>query len=104
MTHVVTDNCAACRFTECVTVCPVECFHGDAQRLYIDPALCIDCGACVPLCPVKAIKDAVDLSEDEKPLIEYNKKHSSALPVVRAKETPLPGAEARRVALGFAPR
>ena len=55
MTFVVTDNCKSCRFTDCVAVCPVDCFHGDAEMLYIDPNECIDCGACVPACPVEAI-------------------------------------------------
>ena len=55
MTFVVTSNCNGCRFTDCVAVCPVECFHGDDKMLYIDPDECIDCGACVPACPVEAI-------------------------------------------------
>ena len=59
MPFVVTDNCVGCRFTYCVSVCPVDCFHGDEQMLYIDPGVCIDCGACEPQCPVHAI-DMVD--------------------------------------------
>jgi ferredoxin len=55
MTFVVTDNCNRCRFTDCVAVCPVDCFHGDDDMLYIDPDECIDCGACEPECPVNAI-------------------------------------------------
>jgi len=55
MTFVVTDNCKGCRFTDCVAVCPVDCFHGDGEMLYIDPNECIDCGACEPECPVNAI-------------------------------------------------
>ena len=55
MAFVVTDNCRRCRFTDCVDVCPVDCFHGDADMLYIDPEECIDCGACEPECPVEAI-------------------------------------------------
>lgn len=101
MTHVVTANCAGCRFTECVTVCPVECFHGDEDRLYIDPGLCIDCGACIPLCPVKAISDSVDLAAGERDWLSVNRERAAALPVVRAKQAPLPGAEARRHELGF---
>ena len=62
MTFVVTDNCKGCRFTDCVAVCPVDCFHGDGDMLYIDPGECIDCGACVPACPVDAI-----FSLDETP-------------------------------------
>ena len=58
MTFVVTDNCQRCRFTDCVAVCPVDCFHGDDEMLYIDPNECIDCGACKPECPIDAIVDA----------------------------------------------
>ena len=55
MTTIVTDNCKGCRFTDCVTVCPVACFHYDDEMLYIDPDVCIDCSACIPECPVQAI-------------------------------------------------
>lgn len=53
--HVVTDPCVGCRYTDCVVVCPMECFYGDERQLYIDPDDCIDCAACVPECPVEAI-------------------------------------------------
>jgi ferredoxin len=53
--HVVTQPCANCKYTDCVVVCPMECFYGDADQLYIDPDECIDCGACIPECPVEAI-------------------------------------------------
>ena len=55
MAHVVTEPCANCKYTDCVVVCPMECFYGDDRQLYIDPDDCIDCGACVPECPVEAI-------------------------------------------------
>ena len=55
MTFVVTSNCHGCRYTDCVLVCPVDCFHGDQDMLYIDPDVCIDCGACEPECPNTAI-------------------------------------------------
>ena len=60
MSHIVTDNCHLCRFIDCVAVCPVECFHADDERTYIDPDVCIDCGACIPACPVRAIYDIID--------------------------------------------
>jgi ferredoxin len=55
MAHVVTEPCVNCKYTDCVVVCPMECFYGDAAQLYIDPDDCIDCGACQPECPVGAI-------------------------------------------------
>ena len=72
MTFVVTDNCKGCRFTDCVAVCPVDCFHGDGEMLYIDPGECIDCGACVPECPVEAIFDESQLPDDKKDWIKLN--------------------------------
>src|SRR6267378_1742642 len=55
MTHTVCEPCNDCKYTDCVAVCPVECFYQDELMLYIDPADCIDCEACVPECPVEAI-------------------------------------------------
>ncbi len=55
MAHVVTEPCRGCKYTDCVVVCPCECFYGDADQLYIDPEDCIDCGACEAECPVGAI-------------------------------------------------
>jgi ferredoxin len=77
-----------------VSVCPVSCFHGDDDRLYIDPGACIDCGACVPLCPVSAIVEDMDLEDDR--WLEVNAGKAPSLPVVRSKQTSLPGAEVRR--------
>ena|SRR5882724_1439791 len=101
MTVVVTDNCNACRFTECVTVCPVSCFHGDDSMLYVDPDTCVDCGACVPVCPVQAIYFEHDLPADKAHWLELNRTRSGSLPVVDERGTPLPGADVQRVALGF---
>jgi ferredoxin len=55
MACVVTEPCVECKFTDCVVVCPCECFYGDEKQLYIDPDDCIDCEACIPECPVEAI-------------------------------------------------
>lgn len=101
MTTVVTDNCRKCRFTECVTVCPVECFHFDDEMLYIDPRLCIDCSACVPLCPVQAIFEEADLPADKTAWIEINATRSANLPVCSVQMDPLPGALERKAELGF---
>ena len=75
MTFVVTSNCNGCRFTDCVAVCPVECFHGDDKMLYIDPDECIDCGACVPACPVEAIFSLDETPQKWARFIDLNAKH-----------------------------
>jgi ferredoxin len=101
MTFVVTDNCQRCRFTDCVEVCPVDCFHADAEMLYIDPEECIDCGACVPECPVEAIFDEVDLPAQFKHWLKGNAEKSAATPVLSKREEPLPTALDRAKELGF---
>jgi ferredoxin len=101
MPHIVIDDCRRCRFTECVTVCPVSCIHGDDEMLYIDNVQCIDCGACVPACPVHAIYEQSDLPADKAAWIAINAERSTALPVIAEKQTPLPTAEARKRELGY---
>ena len=63
MAYVVTAPCHGCKYTDCVVVCPCECFHEGEQMLYIDPEECIDCGACLPECPVEAIFYEEDVPE-----------------------------------------
>ena len=103
MTFVVTDNCRACRYTDCVAVCPVDCFHGDAEMLYIDPEVCIDCGACIPECPVEAIYEESALPADLEPWLTINAERVQRLPVVNRQEKPLGSADERAKALGFSP-
>ena len=100
MTTVVTDNCERCRFTDCVTVCPVSCFHGDDTMLYIDPVVCIDCSACISKCPVDAIYED-PIPEDKQQWIQINAARAPSLPLVEAKQDPYPGAEERKKQLGF---
>lgn len=100
MTTIVTENCQRCRFTDCVTVCPVSCFHGDDEMLYIDPDVCIDCGACISKCPVEAIFEE-PIPSDQQHWIDINAKRAPDLPVVKTKQPPYPGAEERKKALGF---
>ncbi|OGA51273.1 MAG: ferredoxin [Betaproteobacteria bacterium RIFCSPLOWO2_12_FULL_62_13] len=102
MAIVVTDNCRGCRFTECVSVCPVACFHADDEMVYIDPGVCIDCMACIPVCPVQAIFSADELPEDRKHWIAMNAERAATFPVIDTKQEPLPGAEERRAELGYA--
>jgi ferredoxin len=103
MTFVVTDSCRGCRYTDCVTVCPVDCFHADAEMLYIDPVACIDCGACVTECPVEAIFAEGSLPADLEPWLAINAEKSKALPVINQKVPALGTAEERAKALGFSP-
>lgn len=101
MTTLVTDNCNGCRFTTCVTVCPVSCFHYDDEMLYIDPTICIDCGACVDECPVHAIYEEDDLPEEKRHWVAINAERSVDLPVCVHTMEPLPGADEKREKLGF---
>ena len=101
MTHTVTDNCQECRFTDCVTVCPVDCFHADEKMLYIDPEECIDCGACVPECPVEAIFPEEDVPAEKEAWTAINAERSANLPVITEKQDPLPTAEEKKTKLGF---
>jgi len=99
MTIVVTENCRSCRFTECVAVCPADCFHGDDTMLYIDRDACIECSACVNACPVHAIYDLNDLPASLAQWDAINAERAPLLPVVDRKQQPLPGAGARRAEL-----
>ena len=101
MTAVVTDNCQSCRFTECVGVCPVACFHGDHMMVYIDPNVCIDCCACIPVCPVQAIYIEDDLPSELVHWKQINRERSVVLPQFTASTEPLPTAAEKRAALGF---
>lgn len=101
MTFVVTSSCHGCRYTDCVAVCPVDCFHGDEHMLYIDPDACIDCGACLPVCPVEAIYDEGSLPDDEQRWLSVNAERSRALPVINRRAEPLSTAAARAAAFGF---
>lgn len=65
MTHVVTENCIRCKYTDCVDVCPVDCFREGPNMLVIAPDECIDCGLCVPECPADAI-----FAEDDVPPVQ----------------------------------
>jgi ferredoxin len=101
MPHIVTDNCHQCRFTDCVTTCPVSCFHGDGEMAYIDNVQCVDCGACVSACPVHAIFEQSDLPDDKLGWILINAERSALLPVLSNKQVPLPRAEERKRELGY---
>ena len=72
MTHVVTEACINCKYTDCVDVCPVDCFKEGPNFLTIDPDECIDCAVCIPECPVNAIFAEEDLPKDQLHMTEIN--------------------------------
>jgi ferredoxin len=89
MAYVVTKSCFGCKFTDCVVVCPMECFHEGEQMVYIDPVECIDCGACLPECPVEAIYPEYDVPADQREFIQLNAEMSGVTPVITQRKTPL---------------
>jgi ferredoxin len=89
MAHVVCAPCFACKYTDCVTVCPVECFYEGDQTLYIHPDECIDCEACVPECPVEAIFLADNVPAEWTDFIELNAELAPNCPGITEKKTPL---------------
>ncbi|MCK5618782.1 MAG: ferredoxin family protein [Candidatus Krumholzibacteria bacterium] len=101
MTYVVTGNCERCRFTDCVVVCPVDCFHADDIMMYIDPESCIDCDACAPEFPVEAIYPEEDVPENQQKWTAINAEKAPQTPVITDKQDPYPGAEERKAELGF---
>ena len=72
MTYIVKDECIKCKLTDCVEVCPVDCFYEGENMLVINPEECIDCGACEPECPVDAIYDEDEVPDEYEPSIDKN--------------------------------
>ena len=82
MAFVVTENCIKCKFTDCVDVCPVDCFHVGPNFLVIDPDECIDCTLCEPECPANAIFAEDELPEGQEQFAELNAELSKIWPVI----------------------
>lgn len=93
MAFVVTDNCIRCKYTDCVEVCPVDCFHEGPNFLVINPETCIDCALCVPECPADAIFAQEDLPADQQPFVALNAELAAVWPVISEKQEPLAEAE-----------
>lgn len=89
MTFVVLESCIKCKYTDCVEVCPVDCFHEGPNFLVIDPEECIDCTLCEPECPVEAIVSEDDIPPGQENFLELNAELSLNWPVITAmKESP----------------
>jgi len=86
MTYVVTESCIKCKYTDCVEVCPVDCFHEGPNFLAIDPEECIDCTLCEPECPVDAIYSEDDVPEDQRDFLEINERLAQQWPVINAQK------------------
>ena len=89
MTHVVCKDCIGCKYTDCVVVCPVECFYEGEQMLYIHPEDCIDCEACVPECPVEAIFHEDNVPEGEEGFTALTAEMASQCEVITEQKEPL---------------
>jgi ferredoxin len=93
MTHVVTDSCIKCKYTDCVDVCPVDCFKEGPNMLVIDPDECIDCAVCIPECPVNAIYAEEDLPAGQEHFTALNVELARDWPLITDKKDPPPDAD-----------
>lgn len=91
MTFVVTDICIKCKYTDCVEVCPVDCFYEGENMLVIHPDECIDCGVCEPECPIEAIVPDSDPVAEK--FLDLNREYAEKWPVLTHKKDKLPEAE-----------
>ena len=89
MACVVTEQCIRCKLTDCVEVCPVDCFYEGPNYLVINPDECIDCALCEPECPVNAIMSEDDLSQEQKMFVDLNRELSQTWPNITAKKDAL---------------
>ena len=94
MTHVVTEACIRCKYTDCVDVCPVDCFREGLNFLTIDPDECIDCAVCIPECPVNAIYAEEDVPADQMHMIKLNVELArSGWPSITKRKAPMADAD-----------
>jgi ferredoxin len=91
MAYVVTDKCIRCKYTDCVVVCPVACFHEGENMLVINPFECIDCGVCVAQCPANAIVS--DLDPQGEKWLDFNRRYAQKWPRIKEQKAPLPQAD-----------
>lgn len=89
MAYVVAQPCDGCKYTDCVVVCPCDCFREGDRMLYIDPDDCIDCDACLPECPVEAIFYEKDIPEKWQHFITLNAEQAKLRPMITERKPPL---------------
>ncbi|HLA36100.1 MAG TPA: ferredoxin FdxA [Rhodocyclaceae bacterium] len=100
MTYVVTESCIKCKYTDCVDVCPVDCFHEGPNFLVIDPDECIDCTLCVAECPAEAIFAEDDLPAGQEHFTGLNAELAKKWPVIAERKAPPPDADEWRQKTG----
>lgn len=93
MTHVVAEACIKCKYTDCVDVCPVDAFRAGKNMLVIDPDECIDCGVCIPECPVNAITTEEDVPQSQLEYIGLNAELAKNWPAITKTRAALPDAD-----------
>ena len=93
MAYVVTESCIKCKYTDCIEVCPVDCFYEGPDFLVIHPEECIDCGLCEPECPIEAIKADDELPSDQIEFIEINARLADVYENITEAKDPLPDAD-----------
>lgn len=104
MTYLVNEACVKCKYTDCVSVCPVDCFYEGENTLVINPVECIDCGVCEPECPAGAIIADTDSKYDQEYIIKWtkiNQAYSDAWPNIAEQKDPLPDADKFNPNLGY---
>jgi ferredoxin len=89
MAYVVTEPCFGCKYTDCVVVCPCDCFREGDQMLFIHPDECIDCDACLPECPVEAIFYEGNVPEKWKDFVTLNREMAEICPSIVERKAPL---------------
>ena len=82
MTYIIIESCIKCKYTDCVEVCPVDCFHEGPNYLVINPDECIDCSLCEPECPIDAIVSDENIKEEDKKFLEINERLSKKWPII----------------------
>ncbi|MBA2652166.1 MAG: ferredoxin family protein [Tatlockia sp.] len=93
MTFVITESCIKCKYTDCVEVCPVDCFYEGPNFLVIHPDECIDCALCEPECPVDAIMSEDDLSPEQQKFLQINAELANVWPNITTKKDGPPDAK-----------
>lgn len=93
MTYVVADPCVKCKYTDCVAVCPVDCFYEGKNSLAINPDECIDCTLCEPECPINAIYPEDDVPAGQEGFTALNKELAKVWPVITVRKDALADAK-----------